>query len=478
MKRPASLLLFLFFFYVSSQVSNRTAAIVKPIGKYSSFSDSNENIKQIEDKLFKEASPEELMSLVEDGKTVYVKAIAVNVLARKGEGIKILELFKRNLHSEEKLVHRTTCLSSEYPLSIHIFESVSISGSFSEEEKENLEGKMVSLALNAKPINRELLEALSYGMPINADNYSKIRALVIETKSPMLLTALANYKNPNDIELIKSFGKEAYPAIENFPDPKFLPFMKEHIKDSSEYPFMFALAKFCSEEAKEIVIKAIEYNKELNKGRDCGNECLSFLYQQIDKEKCNLYAPVLADLWITDKIISFDILDSYEKTHTQSETEKFLLNGFSKSGEAEIIAANAYDVDQVMDYVSGDMTFDGNLRLAKLLEKTKKISQEAYKKGVRNSLQYIDDLDFDRFISKLKDNASVLQNKDILLDRLKNNETAYGTLIIMDGIKMLNDKKLFNEGAAIVISRKKEFEKSQVWEKSYRNFIKENNIKE
>ncbi|MDR6920838.1 hypothetical protein [Chryseobacterium sp. 2987] len=90
----------------------------------------------------------------------------------------------------------------------------------------------------------------------------------------------------------------------------------------------------------------------------------------------------------------------------------------------------------------------------------------------------MDDLSVDDFISKLKDNTLILQNKDVLLDRLKNNESAYGILIIMNGVKMLNDKNLFDEGAAIVVSRKTELGKFPVWEKEYKNFIRENNIKE
>ncbi|WP_181876101.1 hypothetical protein [Chryseobacterium carnipullorum] len=139
---------------------------------------------------------------------------------------------------------------------------------------------------------------------------------------------------------------------------------------------------------------------------------------------------------------------------------------------------NAYDMDHVEDDVSGEMTFDDNLRLVTLLEKTKKISKETYEKAVRNALQYLDDLDLNRFISKLKDNDAVLQHKDVLLDRVRNNENAYGALDIMDGLKMLKDEKLFSEGAAIIVSRKKEFKKFPVWEENYKNFIRENNIKE
>ncbi|MBL1223078.1 hypothetical protein JET18_19700 [Chryseobacterium sp. L7] len=478
MKRPISLLLLLFFFYSYSQVSKRTAAIIKPLEKTRLFySNDDKEIKKVEELLFNDARLAELVYLAEKGKNVHIKAVAIDVLAHKKEGEKMLDVFKKNLHSKEKLHYRGGCTVSEHLLSAYVFEGVSAGDNFSEKGKENLHREMVSIALNAQPINAELLEALIYDLPTDNDLYGKIRKLVIDTKSPILLVNLAKYKNPNDIDLIKSFGKQAYPAIEEFPDPAFLPMMKEHITDSSHFAFMFALSKFCGEEAKEIVIKAIEYNKKTNKGKDCGGDCLAFLYQQISMRKCTLYDAALADLWVTDKIISFDILDAYEKTHTKKETAKFLLDGFLKPGQAEIIAVNAYDMDHVEDYVSGEMTFDDNLRLAALLEKTKKISRETYEKGVRNSLQYLDDLDLNRFISKLKDNDAVLQHKDVLLDRVRNNENAYGALTIMDGLKMLKDEKLFSEGAVIIVSRKAEFEKFPVWKERYRNFIKENNIK-
>lgn len=436
-------------------------------------------MKKVEKLLLKKASTEELVFLAEKGENVYIKATAIDVLAKKKEGDKILEIFKKNLHSKEKLTYRTDCLVDDYLLSVHIFESVSVGSNFSEKEKENLERKMEYLALNAYPINMELLEALAYGLPMNNDIYTKIRKIVVDTKSPELLATLAKYKNPNDIELIKSFGLSAYSAIEKFPDPKFLPFIKENIKDSLDFHVMFALSKFCSEEAKEIVIKAIALDKKQSEKNDCGNGCLSTIYQHIYMERCKLYYPLLADLWLTDKIISFDILDDYEKKHTQKETAKFLLDGFLLPGEAEVIAVNRFDMDDhVMDNASSDMTFDSGLRLVKLLERTKKISREAYEKGLRNSLPYMDPLRFPSFISQLKDHASVLQNKDFLLNQLKNNENPYELLFLMKGIKMLKDKNLFNEGAVIVVSRKAEFKKFPVWEEKYRSFIKENNIKE
>jgi hypothetical protein len=103
---------------------------------------------------------------------------------------------------------------------------------------------------------------------------------------------------------------------------------------------------------------------------------------------------------------------------------------------------------------------------------------QAYEKAVASSLKNIKDLDTDIFISKLKDNDLILKNKDVLLEKLEKNESAYGLLSIMDGIKILNDKSLFDEGAKIVVKRKSEFSKFPVWQNSYNDFIRKNRIKE
>ena len=476
MKNNVFLLLTLFSFTAFAQVSRKTASVIKPLEKYTSFYALDEKIKGIEENLYKEASSDELVFLAEKGKNPYIKITAVKVLAKKADK-RLLDIFKNSFKSKEEITYRTECLSDSYPLSGIFFDTIP-SAAGSEEEVQKRREEMALMVLDAQPLNKKLIEYTSNALPVNPEVYKKLRSLVLKTKSPELLVTLAKYRNPDDIELIKSFGAEAYPAIEEFPDPEFLPFMKAHISDSSRFPFMFALSNFCSEEAKEIVVKAIELDKIRNKELDCGNECLSTFYQQIDMKKCKLYYPLLADLWLTDKIISFDVLDEYVKNHTREETETFLLNGWMKPGEAEIVAVNMYDMSHIREYTSEDLSFDSTLRLVRLLEKTKDISRKVYEEAVKNSIQNLDDLAVDDFISKLKDNTLILQNKDILLSRLKNNKNAYGTLIIMRGVKMLNDKKLFDEGAAIIVSRKTEFEESPVWEKEYKNFIRENNIKE
>ncbi|NML69766.1 hypothetical protein HHL23_08150 [Chryseobacterium sp. RP-3-3] len=72
MKRTISLLLFLFFFCAFSQVSDRSAAIIKPLEKTRLFYSDDEEIKKAEELLFKETSTEELVYLADKGKNAYI----------------------------------------------------------------------------------------------------------------------------------------------------------------------------------------------------------------------------------------------------------------------------------------------------------------------------------------------------------------------------------------------------------------------
>lgn len=362
----------------------------------------------------------------------------------------------------------------EQLLSSYFFDTAARQDKLSAGASEKLKKEMVDWVLNSKPVNTKLLEEIKYQIPVSDDTYLKLRNQVIETKSPELLIALAKYKNPNDIELIKSFGEDAFLAIEEFPDEKFLSFLDSNIEHSVRFPFMFALSGICSEEAKKIVDKAIEFKKMDNKKNDCGNICLSIIYQQIDKNKCKVFYPSLENLWLTDKIISFDVIDHYEKSHSKKETEDFIMKGFLQEGEPEIIVSNMYALDNMMDNLTSDLNFDSNLRLVKLLKKIKEFSEESYNMAVRNALQNVDDLDSDILIRMINNNEIVLKNKDVLLERLRTNKSAYGLLSIMEGIKHLNDKSLFEEGVRIVKSRKKEF--IPKWEKFYREFIRDNHL--
>lgn len=475
MKKILFFILITVFHLNFAQVSTKTLQIIKPLEKYKSFYSINNEPAKIERKLQGYATNDELFNLANNGKNSYVKATAIKVLSQKNDS-RLLQIFKNFINSTETILYTSECLTTEQLLSSYIFEAIVRNDNLTNNEKEQLKTEMVNLVLNSNLSNTKLLEEIRYQIPVSNETYSKLRKQVIENKSPELLIALAKYKNKDDIELIKSFGENSFLAIEEFPDERFLPFLDENIQHSKKFPFMFALSSFCNEKAKEIVNKVIELKKADNKKNNCGNGCLSTIYQQIYKNKCTAFYPSLENLWLSDKIISYDIINNYEKTHTKEETENFIMKGFENLGEPEIIGSNIYDMENLMRNVTSDLNYDKNLRLVKLLNKIKGFSEESYNQAIHNSLQFVDDLDTDILISKLNDNQIILKNKDVLLEKLKTNESAYGLLSIMDGIKLLNDKKLFEEGAKIVIARKKEF--IPKWEKFYKEFIRENKLTE
>lgn len=477
MKKISFILILLFSLISNAQVSSKTEKIVKPLEKYKSFYALNNEPEKIEKKLFENSSNDELFYLSKNGKNPYIKAVSFKILAQKNDE-RLTEIFKNSINSTEELLYTTECLSSQQLLSSYFFETIIRESNFSAEKKEVLKKEMIDLIFDSKPNNTRLLEQLKYQFPTNNDAYSKLRQQVLESKSEELLIALAKYKNPNDIDLIKTFGEKSFLAIEEFPDKSFLQFLDENIQHSSKFPFMFALSSYCDEDAKNIVTKVIERKRLEIKNEKCGNGCLTTIYQQIYKNKCELYYPLLADLWISDKVISLDILDYYEKNHSKEETINFLMQGFDKEGEPKIIANNMYDTSNILGYVTSDLTYDDNLRLIKLLERVKKLSEKNYENAIISSLKNIDDLETDTFIKSLNENIIILRNKEVLLEKMRTNESAYGLISIMDGIKLLGDKDLFNQSAKIFVKRKNEFSKFPIWQKSYNEYIRENKIKE
>ncbi len=465
-----SVLLFSLF---RSQVSNKTLTIIKPLETYTSFRSLNEEPKEIKEKLEKSSTTEELIYLANNGKNPYIKSVSAEVLInRKEKGI--LDIFKNSIYSQEEVKFTTECLSDAVLLSSYIFELAISNRDISEDDKTKLTEELANVVLHSKPVNIKLLEQIRYSIPKTPENYSILRQLVTESQSSELLISLAEYQNQNDIELIKSFDEHSFLAIEKFPDEKFLPFLNENIENSKEFPFMFALSSFCTPEAKIIVDKVIEFEKNENKKNDCGNNCLSILYQQINQNKCSFFQQSLENMWLTDKIISLDVLDTYEKNNLKEKVVEFIMKGFLKEGEPQVITSNIYDVENITD----DLVYDEELRLVKLLERLKLLSNSAYSQAVANVLQFIYDLNTPRFISKLNDHPTILQHKDVLLEKLRTNKNAYGLISIMDGIKLLKDQKLYHKGAQIVVQRKSEFLASPVWEKAYKEFVRDNTIKE
>jgi len=477
-ERTILLIFILFFNFTYSQVSKKIENILKPLESYESFYALNDETEKIERKLFKNATLSELEYLSVNGKNSYIKAIAIKVLTNL-DSRKAIPIFKEILNSKDSLTFRTECLSDSYLLSSYFFENITLNDNLTKQESERLRQELVNLILDSENANIKLLEEINYSIPIIPENYEKLRNLVIKSKSPQLLISLARFNNQNDIDLIKSFGKDAFLAIEEFPDNQFIPFLKDNIQESKNFPYMFAISKFCNEESAAIVKEIIEFSIQDLENRNCSNYCLTAIYNQIYKDNCKLNYPLLSKLWLSHKVLSFDILDEYEKTHSEKETEEFILEGLLLDGKAQLIKHNMYDLDKMLS-ADFDMPIPINntSKLISLLDRLKEFSIESYTKALRKNLLEIDALSTDEFISELNDNKSIIENSDVLIKKMKENDSAYGLLIIMNGDKVLNDKKLFAECFEILKERRAEFKEKKIWEKRFQEFLKENRLKE
>lgn len=194
-------------------------------------------------------------------------------------------------------------------------------------------------------------------------------------------------------------------------------------------------------------------------------------------DECKLYYPLLSNLWLSHKILSFDILDEYEKNHSKKETEEFILKGLMLDGEVELIQYNMYDPDMMFN-LDPDSHFKNTSKLVSLLNRLKKFSKESYIKALRKNILEIYALNTEEFIAELNDNKTIIENSDVLITKMRENENAYSLLIIMNGIKILNDKDLFMKGFEVLKERRTEFRQIEIWEKSFQEFLKENNLKE
>lgn len=265
------------------------------------------------------------------------------------------------------------------------------------------------------------------------------------------------------------------PAIEEFPNEQFREILENNIK-FDDFQYMFALAKSCTPETIKTVEKAIQLKIEDLKNNDCGNHCLSTIYNQIEMNKCELFYPTLEKLWLTNKIISYNILDNYKKRHSKIETKKFIFNGLMLKGKAEIIHKNIYDDSDFVENMESGLTWNNEAKLIHILNELKKLSNEEYLKALESNIIEIEDLGLPNFVEELNDNKSLLIVKNSFIEKLKINKNAYGLLSIMEAIKLIKDKETFNNGFEVLKTRKEEFKKFPIWEKELKDFLKENNL--
>ncbi|MDM1044831.1 hypothetical protein HX004_07125 [Myroides sp. 1354] len=460
------------------QISKELLTTIKSLEKYPSFYALDKEINGIENKVDKIAKSDELEYLALNGNNVYIKGVAIKILINRNDE-KIKDVFKRLINSKDSILYNREHLSSSVSLPAFFFENLSFNNKLDKETQNKIKSDLTEIILNNQPVNISLLNEIHYQIPVNKKYYEKIRNIVIKSNSPSLLVALAKYQNENDIELIKSFKENSFSAIGEFPNDDFLPFLEKYTNHYDEFPYLFAVSKFCNPKGTELISKIVDLKTTNLKNSECNkNYCLKVFYNQIYMNDCKLFYPILEKMWLSHKILSFDILDFYEENHTKEETVDFILSGLFLNGKAELISHNMYDIEKMLSQNrEEDLTFGETGKLVKLLNRLKTLSEEKYQFTLNSVISNIDDLETDDFIYQLNDNSNLLKAKNSFIQKMKSNESAYGLLIIINGVKKLGDEKLFNDCFEIIKERRNEFQEKEVWEKSLQEFLRNNKLK-
>lgn len=474
MKRLILSILLFNFINCNSQISKELESFIKPFEDYKTFNAMGSKNDSISKLLNKKATEEELVYLSLNGKNTFTKGISIETLINR-KSKKVFDVYDNLIDSKYTLVYATECLSDSTSFPNFMFQSLTFNRNYSKDEITSNKEILIRKILNKNPINIKLLESINYWIPQYEEFYEPIRKIVIENKSSALLVTIAKYKKDNDIELIKNFGMEALPAIEEFPNEQFREILENNIK-FDDFQYMFALAKSCNPETVKTVEKAIQLKIEDLKNNDCGNHCLATIYNQIEMNKCELFYPTLEKLWLTNKIISYNIFDNYKKRHSKTETKNFLFSGLMLKGKAEIIHKNIYDDSDFVENMESGLTWNNEAKLIYILNELKKLSNEEYLKALENNIIEFEDIGLPNFVEELKDRKSLLIVKNSFIEKLKINKSAYGLLSIMEAIKLLKDKETFNKGFEVIKARKEEFKKFPIWEKELEDFLKENNL--
>lgn len=475
MKRLILSILLFNFFNCNSQISKELESFIKPFEDYKTFNAMGWKNDSISKLLDKKATEDELVFLSLNGKNTFTKGISIETLINR-KSKKVFDIYDDLIDSKDTLVYATECLSSSASFPNFMFQSLTFNRNYSKEEIISNKEILVRKVLSKNPINIKLLESIHYWIPQTEEFYNPIRKIVVENKSSTLLVTIAKYKKESDIELIKSFGINALPAIEEFPNEQFREILENNIK-FDDFQYMFALAKSCTPETVKTVDKVIQLKIEDLKKDDCGNHCLSTIYNQIEMNNCELFYPSLEKLWLTNKIISYNIFENYKKNHSKIEVENFLFNGLMLKGEAEIIHKNIYDDTNFLKDMESGLTWNEEAKLVHILKELKKYSNEKYLIALEKNIVEIDDLGLPSFVEELKDKKSLILIKNSFIEKMKTNQSAYRLFSIMDAIKILKDKETFNKGFEVIKTRKDEFKKFPIWEEELQNFLKENNLK-
>lgn len=245
-------------------ISDTVKKIIEPIKYYTVLEAFDTIYHPIHKKLYDVATEKELRYLIYNQKNVYIKSAAIDALVKKDNNA-VFEVFKMSLNSDDQFVMDTECvkktLSLAYTIAANYGKPDPDEGLTEQQAEQNMK-KFLEMVFQQKPLNEKRIEEFSIWIPTdNEVYYKKIKEAITEKRSKHLLKPLALFERKEDIKLIKSFGKEAFVAIWQFPDDQFLDMFVKYISENEDSFYKMALRSY--PEKKTVSIrKAIEkYNK-------------------------------------------------------------------------------------------------------------------------------------------------------------------------------------------------------------------------
>ncbi|MCL9805563.1 hypothetical protein NAT51_08515 [Flavobacterium amniphilum] len=250
--------------YKKNVVTDTIKKIVEPLKDYTIKYSFDSIPDLISEKLNEVATEDQLRCLIYDQKNTYVKAVAIDALFRKDKK-SIFEVFQKTLNCKDQFVTGSDCLRDKMSLS----QLIAISHGYSYPENRLTEKqaeinlkKFLEIVFQQTPLNEKKIEELTFLFPTeNEEYYDKIKEAMTESKSKHLLLPLSRFKRKEDIELIKSFGEDAFKAIAEFPDDQFLDMFLKYIKHNDTGFYRSALAKYPKKKTEAIERAIDDYNK-------------------------------------------------------------------------------------------------------------------------------------------------------------------------------------------------------------------------
>jgi hypothetical protein len=164
-------------------------------------------------------------------------------------------------------------------------------------ESDSLMQALTKIALAEDRIAPEALNQIFKDNQFKSTDYKRVKFFAGKYQTPEILATLANFKNKNDLPLLRDHVSNAYLAISLFPHPSFLPQLKNKVNKEYENPqFQQAVAAYRSAESRNVLESICKkITTEYPKG-NLRDERLFALHGIIEKINCPLYTDILLRL--------------------------------------------------------------------------------------------------------------------------------------------------------------------------------------